>query len=338
MSGETSQSRNFYESISSFWPLDIQTAASLGDVSYFAKYDSGKLKSQLSQTNSSGWTPLMHACSRGHSLLVNFLLSSGASRGCKTNSGVTSLMLAVSSGDFSTVESVFDVANMEEKDYKKWTALFYAIYFTRDMCFNFLLKKGANVNVVDFQNETPLMMAIKLGRKTMVELILQSATNLDVVSFKQESAFMLANELGCPKIEAMINERYEYLKNGEQENNISSATKLGTSRHKNVPTIQQYFQTPLKQRKCPIKVGKSFSYSPGKAAISGSPNILTTPQWKLSLQRKCWSPQQKPGNSVEEFLKNLSLEKYWPMFRDEEVDYETLMTLNEENLRELGIV
>lgn len=41
MSGETSQSRNFYESISSFWPLDIQTAASLGDVSYFAKYDSG---------------------------------------------------------------------------------------------------------------------------------------------------------------------------------------------------------------------------------------------------------------------------------------------------------
>lgn len=41
--------------------------------------------------------------------------------------------------------------------------------------------------------------------------------------------------------------------------------------------------------------------------------------------------------SVLNFLTDLGLEKYWPVFRDEEVDFETFVTFGEDNLREIGI-
>lgn len=90
----------------------------------------------------------MYACARGHSLLVNYLLISGAKRDCKTKSGVTSLMLAITSGDLSTVESVFDYSTIEERDYRQWTPLFYAVHFTREKCLAYLLSKGADTNIV----------------------------------------------------------------------------------------------------------------------------------------------------------------------------------------------
>lgn len=103
-----------------------------------------QLPSSLSISNDSGWTPLMYACSRGHDILVYHLLHYGASKKCKSKSGVTPLMSAISSGDFTTFEHVFDVDDMELKDDKSWTPLFYAVHFNRQKCLEFLLRKGAN--------------------------------------------------------------------------------------------------------------------------------------------------------------------------------------------------
>lgn len=42
MSGKTSESQNSYKDELDLWKLDIYTAASLGDVSFFVKYDFGQ--------------------------------------------------------------------------------------------------------------------------------------------------------------------------------------------------------------------------------------------------------------------------------------------------------
>lgn len=106
------------------------------------------LKSQISSPNGFGWSPIMYACSRGHSLLVKYLQKFGVNMKCKTKSGVTLPMLAIKSGDLSTVECVLEVSNLEDRDHKQWTPLFYAVHFTREKCLSYLLKRGANVNIV----------------------------------------------------------------------------------------------------------------------------------------------------------------------------------------------
>lgn len=183
------------------------------------------------------------------------------------------------------------------------------------------------------------MVAIKIGRETMVGLILQYATNLNVTSFKNESALMLANQSTNFKIKSMVMERYEYLKEMNLDNvlNYNQTTPV-----KNEFLLHYCSPTPLSIRKLKsqIKVGKSLTYSPNKTPQTSCQSPVSTGGnsiWKIALPKIFCSPQLKAHNDVQQFLKTLGLEKYWPIFRDEEVDFETLLTLNEENLKELGI-
>lgn len=192
----------------------------------------------------------------------------------------------------------------------------------------------------DYQNETPLMVAIKLGRETMVELLLKSATNLDVISFKEETALMLAKESNNTEIQSMVNAKYKILRKSEKEN--LSENSLPQSEDNKKSTEKDYspsrFTQQIKTQITQLRFGKSLSYSPNTIDLNHkvAPFVGDSP-WKVSIKKQFWSPQLKHQNKVEKFLKMLGLEKYWPIFRDEEVDFETLLTLNEENLKELGI-
>lgn len=58
----------------------------------------------------------------------------------------------------------------------------------------------------------------------------------------------------------------------------------------------------------------------------------------LSPQRTGASFPQFPGSPViSEFLQDLNLDKYVPIFVEEEVDFDTLLTLNDDDLKEIGI-
>lgn len=196
----------------------------------------------------------------------------------------------------------------------------------------------------DFQNETPLMAAIKLGRETMVELILQSATNLNIVSFKQESALMLANESNNLKIKSMVKKKNEHLLrqknvlNGEMNSvlkfTVNNSPIINDQTHIKIST-----PTLIKKKiSGQIKIGKSLTYSPNKCLQASSIGSVIDSPWKLSIsKKKFWSPQVKTFNDVQQFLIAIGLEKYWQIFKDEEVDFETLLTLNENNLKDLGI-
>jgi len=64
------------------------------------------------------------------------------------------------------------------------------------------------------------------------------------------------------------------------------------------------------------------------------PSPMKSPK---ALPPKSFLIPQNKSESVEEFLKGLELDKYWPLFRDEEVDFVTLLTFNDLNLKEIGI-
>ncbi|KAL0267578.1 UNVERIFIED_CONTAM: hypothetical protein PYX00_009809 [Menopon gallinae] len=331
--------------------FDIYTAASVGDLSYFTKYAFGS-RDLFSVPNKSGWTPIMYACARGHALLVSYLIMCGAKTDTATKSKITPLMLAISSGDFPTMECVFNPVDLESRDYKLWTALFYAVYFQQEKSVEFLLSKGANVNVADYQNETPLLLAVKSGCESIVNLLLKTAKNLDVKSFKNESAIMLAKESKNTKLKEMILRRKEQLERSEAEapspvtprNRFLQANKENVCNGKLSPAGK----SPRSRSLLPIKISKSFTYSPNNSKsseTSSQPNRSirsnASDHNKMSFWRMCITRSPVPSTAqydVETLLSSLGLEKYWPIFRDEEVDFETLLTFNEDNLKDIGII
>lgn len=203
----------------------------------------------------------------------------------------------------------------------------------------------------DFQNETPLMIAIKNGNEMIVEMLVNSLQKSNILPSNKESTLMLAKLSGNPKIQKVVTDFCEisnvqnisYLANTKTtpKNKFLSPNRFTMIQQSPSPSLRN-----LKKRSLfNIKISKSASYSPLYNMKSPS-RSCQSPNRTLNASQdvKFPSPAKEPYYSkndfhcdVEKFLKMLGLERYWPIFRDEEVDFETLLTLTEENLKEVGI-
>lgn len=87
----------------------------------------------------------MYACNNGQKAVVEYLLNRGA-RTSKTGFK-TPLMLAIGSGDIDIVKLVLNFEDLEARDGRGWTALFYAVFYGRHNCAEFLISQGADTNL-----------------------------------------------------------------------------------------------------------------------------------------------------------------------------------------------
>lgn len=124
---------------------------------------------------------------------------------------------------------------------------------------------------------------------------------------------------------------------------------MGANKTEPTPTKTPARQTP----KAKTSIFRTIrSYSPNarpscSKEIIGKENEAKTPAKKIHLtpKRLETTPVKVPGiltpkndqNNVLDFLVDLRLEKYWPIFRKEEIDFDTLLTFDEENLKDIGI-
>eukprot|EP00051_Salpingoeca_urceolata_P022486 m.368479 g.368479 ORF g.368479 m.368479 type:complete len:300 (+) comp19977_c1_seq20:825-1724(+) len=89
-----------------------------------------------------------------------------------------------------------------------------------------------------------------------------------------------------------------------------------------------------------------------EGGTASSPSLQTTPDIRAgpsALMNRLQAPGRKTkgslspilladtGNELEEFLMVLGLEKYLPLFRKEEVDFSTLVTMTEADLKAIGL-
>ena len=107
--------------------------------------DSG---TNVQATDNSGRTALHHACSKGHEGVASLLLRSGAEMGRYNNTYETSaLHLAARNGHKNVVQLLIDRgANIEAKDYQRFTPLCEATSLYHEATIALLLEKGADVN------------------------------------------------------------------------------------------------------------------------------------------------------------------------------------------------
>lgn len=159
------------------------------------------------------WTPLMFAIEKGHTEMVNFLISRGANIETQNQEGGTPLIVASYNGHpdiaellikkgaqvntstrtghsplgFAVMQNHFEIAKLlisngshiDDKDANGWTPLMSAVQNGNKELIDFLLEKGADIEAENNNGERPLFIAISSREPDIVDLLLDKGAKLN---------------------------------------------------------------------------------------------------------------------------------------------------------------
>ncbi|XP_026282329.2 ankyrin repeat and SAM domain-containing protein 3-like [Frankliniella occidentalis] len=169
-------------------PLDVHTAASLGDEAVVLEALRADPEHALAR-NDLGWSPLMFAVWQGHVPLVAALLE--AARRCGQDaaddpavgrlprSGRTLLMVAARFGYERIASALCKPKNLETRDFRGQTALFHAVRGGNQELIRMLVSRGANVNACDSRGRTVLRLAESCPTPATCQLLRQAGAKLE---------------------------------------------------------------------------------------------------------------------------------------------------------------
>lgn len=138
-----------------------------------------------------GKTALMMAAEYGHVETVKSLLKHGADPRVQDHSLNTALMLAMSLGDFSTVQLLVESAKVDVnvQNGEGLTALMVAAVRNKPAFINYLIERGARVDLEDTKGRTAFMWALyynNLGIAGDLYRSMNSKPDLDILHEKLE--------------------------------------------------------------------------------------------------------------------------------------------------------
>ncbi|KAK9762295.1 hypothetical protein K7432_012118 [Basidiobolus ranarum] len=164
-------------------------------------------------SSSTGLTVLHYAASRGHVILIEYLLDSGAEVDLTDREGETALLKAAYSGHLDVVKClVGNYAVVHQQDKDGWTALHNACSGGHLEVVKWLLKNTAvDVNVRSKMNHTPLMNAASRG---YLEIIIYLLDEADADSSIRNDFGEKAYDVAAARTEAQI---CEILDDNEKE-------------------------------------------------------------------------------------------------------------------------
>eukprot|EP00051_Salpingoeca_urceolata_P022485 m.368471 g.368471 ORF g.368471 m.368471 type:complete len:528 (+) comp19977_c1_seq19:57-1640(+) len=302
--------------------MDLHTAAALGD------YDCVRtlLKHEdPNRLNVGGWTPLIYAAYVGHDTILNLLLDDPRvdANQCCANGG-SPLLWASAAGNESVAY--------------------------------FLLKHQVVVDKADRLGRTPLLEAASKGNHAVVKLLLAHGANIRQRDPTTEDTALL--EAAANGHEIVVQQLIDHGADIHAHNKRNDTARSLAARVPNMAIVnlidkaQQSSSQDLRSEPGLMSIPTVSPLSSPEGGTASSPSLQTTPDIRAgpsALMNRLQAPGRKTkgslspilladtGNELEEFLMVLGLEKYLPLFRKEEVDFSTLVTMTEADLKAIGL-
>ncbi|RUS87250.1 hypothetical protein EGW08_005002 [Elysia chlorotica] len=151
----------------------------------------------LEHSDMCGWTPLMWACYKGHTLVVNELLEQGANPNVKADHHMTCLAWAAGRGHVDIVKMLIDKgAKVNMPDKYGTTPLIWACRKGHLAIVDILIGEGANRDASGMNSWTPLLVATKNGHFDIVRSILKQEPNVNATDKDGLTALAIAAREG----------------------------------------------------------------------------------------------------------------------------------------------
>ena len=279
-----------------------------------------------------GWTPLVYAAFLGHDTVVNLLLEAGKANGNERTTdgiGMTALMWASACNHESiTYFLLQNGVELEAADIKGRTSLVWAAMNGQAAALKLLLGAGANMETTTPEDgRTPLMTAVVNKHELAVQALIDAGAKLGSLDKQGDTALSLAKRKPCSMVILnLIQVGARKTQKGGSDGGSSALRSEaglqlgggGSGRGGDVGGI-----------------GNGGS-SDGSVRGSRSPEIPRESRDSPALQ-----PMASEGSAgeaqVEEFLTFLGLEKYLSLFQDQEIDFNALVTMDENDLKAIGL-
>eukprot|EP00729_Bicosta_minor_P003991 gene3991-33285_t len=290
-------------------PMDLHTACACGDYAYVRQQiengadcnkhniEAGKANGNDRTTDGIGMTALMWAAACNHESITYFLLQNGVELEAADNKGRTSLVWAAMNGQAAALK--------------------------------LLLGAGANMETVTpGDGRTPLMTAVVNKHELAVQALIDAGAKLESLDKHGETALTLAKRKPCSMVILnLIQVGARKAQKGSSDSALRSEAGLqlggGSDGSSSVGGGGDG--------------GGGRGGGRGSARVGGrSPEITREPRDSPAIQTMA-----NEGNAgeaqVEEFLTFLGLEKYLSLFQDQEIDFNALVTMDENDLKAIGL-
>ncbi len=159
-----------------------------------------------------GWTALANAAARGHAEMVRVLLENGADASLvmeKDGWSGTALEIATGYGYLEVVSLLLPTTDIN-KQYKYGDTLLHRATITgQKHVVEYLISKGADVNLFAEHNDPPLFHACWEGNLETVKLLINNSARLDFVTTDGETAIDIAKKRGHDKIVSYLQNVHE---------------------------------------------------------------------------------------------------------------------------------
>lgn len=313
-----------------------------------------------------GATPLMLASSCGNDTVVYFLLQNGAKIDAQDNRGWTSLYYATYQGHANVAKMLLDNdADSEIRDHDMgMTPLLIAAREGHEVIFEMLLRHGASLQTRTRLGEDARTLAHQHRKNTVINII-------DHQLFQHQPNYLLRSEPGLllGNEDSDVIDSENRVSRGLQERSI-----VPMSRIKDGPEAFAKLIDGKKNGGEPINIPTPLGKQLQNVRVRGSPlNLAVSPEatvgsfedhffincgrtvesaslhrrlQKVNSTEKCdikISPQHHDIGvptarpTLSKFLEELKLTKYLSVFEENNVDFNTLLTFTENDLKEVGI-
>jgi len=293
--------------------FDIHTAASVGDREYISSLP----PDTYDMPNSSKWTPLMYACYLGHRNLLNFLLHQNCDITKVDHLGRTPLTLAGMCGNLEMLKDIFtfrrigkEIVNMA--DNRNFSALSHAVHGGHLDVAEYLLKHQADPDLTEHEKGYSLLMiAAAAGNTDMTNLLLNHNADTKYENALGDTVLSVAEDFDHKNIISLLRRHEDGKRRVSALSGPAAAQRL----------LQQRMLSGLVNKS--LLANRNDTYSKGEQL-----------QDLLGAQSQV---DRQLSMSIDKFLRDLGLEKYIDVFREQEIDFELLLTLTDNELKQIGV-